>query len=69
MSALDDNIVVDFDTGRDLKPRYIQSKQCKSCKRINCVDEFVSKHSKIIYNKICRACLEVCRKSRLKGKE
>ena len=41
-SALDDHIVVDFDTGRYLKPQYIQ---CKSCKQIKCLDEFVSKHS------------------------
>ena len=37
MSQLDDNIVVDFDTGRYLKPQYIQ---CKSCKQIKCLDEF-----------------------------
>ena len=55
MSALDDHIVVDFDTGRYLKPQYIQ---CKSCKQIKCLDEFVSKHSKRIYNKACRGCLD-----------
>ena len=66
MSALDDHIVVDFDTGRYLKPQYIQ---CKSCKQIKCLDEFVSKHSKRIYNKACRVCLDHNKKSRRKGKE
>ena len=66
MRELDDNIVVDFDIAGALKPQYIQ---CRTCKQIKCVDEFVSKHSKRIYNKICRACLDVGKKSRLKGKE
>ena len=53
-------------TGRDCKSRYMQ---CNICKQIKCVDEFVSKHSKRIYNKICRACLNNNEKSRLKRKE
>ena len=66
MSALDDNIVVEFDNGRDCRTRYMQ---CKACKQAKCVDEFISKHSKRIYNKACRACLDASKKSRLKRKE
>ena len=66
MSELDDNIVVEFDVGRDCRVRYMQ---CRACKQIKCVDEFVSKHSKRVYNTPCRACLDVSRKSRFKGKE
>ena len=68
MSALDDNIVVDFDAGRDYKEQYIQCMQCIVCKQIKCVDEFVSKQSKRVYNKACRACIEY-NKKRLKKKE
>ena len=39
MSTLDDDILVEFDTGRDLKPRYMQ---CIICKQIKPTDEFVS---------------------------
>ena len=66
MSELDDNIVVDFDVGRVCRVRYMQ---CKACKQVKYVDEFVSKHSKRIYNKTCRACFNNNEKSRLKGKE
>ena len=66
MSELDDNIVVEFDVGRDCRIIYMQ---CRACKQIKCVDEFVSNHSKRVYNKACRACLDNNEKSRLKGKE
>ena len=66
MSELDDNIFVEFPTGSDCKTQYMQ---CKACKQVKCVDEFVSKHSKRIYNKTCRACLDHNQKSRFKGKE
>ena len=66
MSAVDDNIAVEFPTGSDCKTQYMQ---CIICKQVKCVDGFVSKHSKRVYNKTCRACLDVSRKSRLKGKE
>ena len=69
MSKLDNNIVVDFDAGRDYKEQYIQCMQCIICKQIKYVDEFVSKHSKRIYNKACRACIEYNKNSKLKGKE
>ena len=60
MSELDDNIVVEFDTGRDCRIRYMQ---CRACKQIKCVDGFVSKHTKRVYNKACRACLNVSKKT------
>ena len=73
MSALDDNIVVDFDAGKDYKAQYIQCMQCIMCKQIKCKDEFVSKQSKRLYNKACRACINNNsnnqKKYRLKGKE
>ena len=43
MSALDDNIAVEFPTGSDRKTRHMQ---CIICKQIKHTDEFVSKHSK-----------------------
>ena len=66
MSALDDNTVVEFNTGRGCRTRYMQ---CKACKQIKCVDEFISKHSKRKRNKACRACLDASTKSRLRRKE
>ena len=66
MSALDDNIVVDFDAGSDCKTQYMQ---WKACNQVKCVDEFVSKHYMRVYSKTCRACLDHNKKSRLKGKE
>ena len=69
MSELDDHIVVEFDTGRDCKAQYMQCIQCIPCKQIKQSDEFVSEHTKGIYNKSCRACLDVDKYSRLKGKE
>ena len=52
----------------DCKTQYIQCMQCRICKQLKCVDEFVSKQSKRLYNKSCRACLINNEKSRLKGK-
>ena len=43
--------------------------QRRACKQIKCVDEFVGKHSKRIYNKARRACLDASNKYRLQGKE
>ena len=62
MSELDNNIVVDFDAGRDYKAQYMQCMQCIICKQLKCVDEFVSKQSKGLYNKSCRACIEYNKK-------
>ena len=50
----------------DCKTQYMQ---CKACKQVKYVDEFVSKHYMRVYNKTCRACLNNNEKSRLKGKE
>ena len=66
MCELDENIVVDFETGRDCRTRYIQ---CRTCKQRKCVDDFISKHSKRIYTKSCRACLDASNKYRLRRKE
>ena len=66
MSALDDNIAVEFPTGSDCKTQYMQ---CIICKQIKYTDEFVTKHSKRIYNKTCRTCLNNNEESRLKEKE
>ena len=43
--------------------------QCKACKQIKCVEEFLSKDTKRIYKKACRTCLDAGKKHRLKGKE
>ena len=66
MSTLDDSIAVEFPTGSDCKTRYTQRIICKQIKYTN---ELVSKHFQKVYNKTCRACLDVGKKSRLKGKE
>ena len=66
MSALDDSIAAELPTGSDCKTRYIQ---CIIWKQIKHTDEFVSKHYKKVYNKARRACLDVGKKSRLKGKK
>ena len=66
MSELDDNIAVEFPTGSDCKTQYMP---CIICKQIQHTNEFVSKHSKRIYNKICRACLDHNKNSRFKRKE
>ena len=68
MSVLDNNIMVEFDTGRDCKTQYLQCMQCIICKQIEQSDEFVSTHSKRIYNKSCRVCLDVEKISGLKGR-
>ena len=68
MCELDDNIVVNFDAGKDYKAQYIQCMQCRICKQLKCVDEFVSKQSKRLYNKSCRACLNNNENLGLKGR-
>ena len=65
MSELDDNISVEFPTGSDCKTQYMQ---CKACKQVKCVDEFVSKHYAKVYNKTCRACLDHNKNLGLKGR-
>ena len=68
MSVVDNNIIVEFDTGRDCKTQYLQRMQCIICKQIKQSEECISKRSKRIYNKSCRVCLGIEKSLGLKGR-